>query len=87
MGKRYVVRYDREGRIGAAACVAADSEDWTLSTEDAKADLKASSKDASTGEFVREIDEAELPRNKLAAEGCPVKVIKIFDKDSGQQVA
>ncbi len=87
MGKKYVVRYDREGCIGAAACVAADSEDWELSTEDAKADLRQSSKDASSGEFVREIDEEDLPRNKLAAEGCPVKVIKIFDKDSGRQVA
>ena len=87
MGKKYVVKYDREGCIGAAACVAADSEDWTLSTEDAKADLKDSAKDASSGEFVREIDESELARNKLAAEGCPVKVIKIFDKASGRQIA
>lgn len=87
MGRKYVIKYDREGCIGAAACVAADAEDWTLSTEDAKADLKGSSKDGSTGLFVREIGESELARNKLAAEGCPVKVIKIFDKDSGQQIA
>ncbi|MFH1200369.1 MAG: ferredoxin [Candidatus Micrarchaeota archaeon] len=86
MGKKYIVKYDREGCIGAAACVAADPKDWVLSNEDAKADLASSAKDEATGMFVREIDGADFAANKLAAQGCPVKVIKIYDKDSGAQV-
>ena len=85
MGKKYKVELDREGCIGAAACVAVDSENWEL-VEDGKVDLKNSTQDQKTKFFVREIDESELQKWKEAAESCPVLVIHIVDLDTGKRI-
>lgn len=85
MGKKYRVELDREGCIGAAACVAVDSENWQI-VEDGKVDLKDSKQDEKTKFFVREIDESELARWKEAAESCPVAVIHIVDLETGKRI-
>jgi len=85
MGKKYRVELDREGCIGAAACVAVDSDNWTI-VEDGKVDLKDSNQDTKTKFFVRVIDESELTKWKEAAEACPVVVIHIIDLETGKRI-
>mgnify|MGYP001584869442 FL=1 len=52
MGKKYMIELDREGCIGAAACVAVDPDNWAI-VEDGKVDLKDSKQDLKTKFFVR----------------------------------
>ena len=85
MGKKYRIEYDREGCIGAAACVAVDPENWEL-VEDGKADLSKSEQDSKTKFFIREIDESELQKWKEGAESCPVNVIHIVDLETGKRI-
>ncbi len=85
MGKKYRVELDREGCIGAAACVAVDSDNWMV-VEDGKVDLKDSKQDPKTKFFTREIDESELDKWKEAAESCPVLVIHIVDLSTGKRI-
>lgn len=85
MAKKYRIEYDREGCIGAAACVAVDDESWTL-VEDGKADLNESNKNNKSGFFIREITEEELVKFKEAAEACPVNVIHIVDLETGKRI-
>lgn len=85
MGKKYLVELDREGCIGAAACVAVDPDNWDI-VEDGKVDLKNSKKDSKTGFFVREIDESELQKWKEGAEACPVTVIHIIDLETKKRI-
>ncbi|HLC58624.1 MAG TPA: ferredoxin [Candidatus Nanoarchaeia archaeon] len=83
--KKYRIEYDREGCIGAAACVAVDEENWML-IEDGKADLKDSKKENTKGYFIREITEEQLAKFKEAAEACPVNVIHIVDLETGRRI-
>lgn len=85
MAKKYRVELDREGCIGAAACVAVDTDNWTI-VEDGKVDLKDGIKDEKSGFFVRIIDESELQKWKEAAEACPVIVIHIVDLETGRRI-
>jgi len=84
MGKKYIIKYDRENCIGAAACVAVQPNEWKI-VDDGKADFNNSNKDEK-GFFVREIDESELAFYKESAEVCPVNVIHIYDKETGEKV-
>ena len=83
MGKKYLVEYDRDGCIGAAACVAVQPDQWTM-VDDGKADLKDSKKEGKN--WFKEIDESELEKYKDAEESCPVTVIKIFEKDTKKRI-
>lgn len=66
--------YDREGCIGAASCVAVYPEQWDLAA-DGKADYK-----------VLTFNKEELERNLEAAKSCPVNVIRIKNKKTGEMV-
>ena len=70
MGKKYRVEFDRENCIGAAACAAVNPDNWEISMQDGKANMKSA-----------EIDEAQLHANMEAAQACPVNVIHIFDEN------
>ncbi|VVC02780.1 Ferredoxin [Candidatus Burarchaeum australiense] len=83
MGKKYLVRYERNSCIGAGVCVVMDDKSFEMNT-DGKADLKAGKK--SSAYFEKEIDESELDEAMKAAEGCPVRVIHIVEKDTGKQL-
>ena len=83
MGKKYLIEYDRDGCIGAAACVAVQPDQWNI-VDDGKADLKDSKKEGKN--WIKEIDESELQIYKDAAESCPVTVIKIFEKDTKKRI-
>lgn len=86
MPKKYIVKYDREGCIGAAACVGMDPKDWIIDNSDGKANLLENSGEDEKGFFIKEIDETELSAMMAAAKGCPVVVIHIFDKETGEQL-
>ncbi len=81
--KVYRIVYDRPGCIGAAACVAIAPKVWVMN-EDGKADL-IGGKQISETEWELEVDE-DHELNVDAAQGCPVAVIKIFDKVTGQKI-
>ena len=85
MGK-YIVRYDREGCIGAAACVGMDPKNWILAPSDGKADLIEGKENGQSGIWEKEIDESELEAMMNAARGCPVIVIHVFNKETGEQL-
>ena len=86
LGKKYLVELDRKNCIGSATCAAAAEGYWKMQ-DDGKINLEGSEKKDNNQKQVREIDESELEKLKLSAEVCPVRVIKIFDKETGEQVA
>ena len=85
MGKKYIVKYDRENCIGAASCVAVQPDQWKI-VDDGKADFIGSNKEDKNGFFIKEIDESELEFFKEASEVCPVNVIHIYDKETGEKI-
>ena len=83
MGKKFVIQYERERCIGAAVCVAFSQKDWIIN-DDGKADL-IEGKDVGSDIWEKEIDEEDFEANRQAAEGCPVNVIHIIDKETGKK--
>tara|TARA_Y100000310_G_C20580496_1_gene762732 strand:- start:153 stop:419 length:267 start_codon:yes stop_codon:yes gene_type:complete len=83
MVKKYRVVYDRSCCIGAAACVAVQSEKWEINSEDGKADLIGSSESLEDGKtsWIVEFDDEDLEKFMEAAQVCPVNVIHIYDED------
>lgn len=85
--KRYKIVYDREGCIGAAACVAAYPERWSL-VDDGKADIigdGATKNDDNTQQEL-EFSEEEFQKMMDAAQSCPVNVIHVVDLESGERL-
>lgn len=81
----YVVEYNRGECIGAAACAAVDPDNFTMA-EDGRADLvNGTRKEDAEDVYVKEVDDLDFL--KAAAESCPVQVIKVYDKDTYEQVA
>ncbi|MBI2667210.1 ferredoxin [Candidatus Woesearchaeota archaeon] len=82
--KKYIVQYDRIGCIGAAACVASLPEAWEMD-EEGKAILKGGN---GKGDeiFELEITEEELEKHMDAAKACPVIVIHIINKETGEKL-
>lgn len=83
MGKKYIIEFDRENCIGAAACVAVQPDQWEI-VNDGKADFKGSKE--KNKKFTKEIDESEFAKFKEAAESCPVNVIHIIEKDTKKKI-
>lgn len=83
--KKYQAVYDRKNCIGVLTCVAFHPERWQINQADSKADLRGAKEDSS-GTFTLEFTEEELDKFKTAAEVCPVRVIKIFDMESGKEI-
>lgn len=83
--KRYKIIYDREGCIGAAACVAAYPERWSLA-DDGKADVKDGTHNDDNTEQQLEFSEEEFQKMMDSAQACPVNVIHIVDLETGQRV-
>ncbi|MFH1443424.1 MAG: ferredoxin [Candidatus Micrarchaeota archaeon] len=82
---KYTIELDRDGCIGAAVCEAVCPKHWKMA-DDGKVDLADSVK-GDKGEFyTKEVDEADFESMKMAADGCPVKVIHITNKDTGEKL-
>ncbi|RME53688.1 ferredoxin [Candidatus Woesearchaeota archaeon] len=73
MGK-YKIEFDREACIGAAACAAVLPEVWEIQ-DDGKPIVK-----------IPEFDDDALEANMEAAKACPVNVIHIVNKETGERL-
>lgn len=87
MGKKFLMTLDRKGCIGAAACAAVAPKFWKMNEDDGKVDLIGGKSLENNDKQEMEIDEADLQVNKDAADVCPVKVIVIKDKQTGEKVS
>ncbi len=82
----YIIQYERKSCIGAGVCAAVNPDNFVMN-KDGKADLMNSTlKDSETMVFEKEMDEGQLANAKMAAEGCPVNVIHIINKDTGEKI-
>src|SRR3989344_4909279 len=88
-GMAYTIDHDRPNCIGCGACAAVNPEFWEMDPKDGKSDVKGAKREEDGGEIVRElldIDENNYPKNREAADCCPVNVIHIIDKKTGQKL-
>ncbi len=83
--KRYKLVYEREGCIGAAACVAAYPDRWSLA-DDGKADLKDGKVLEDNAVQELEFTEEEFQKMMDSAQSCPVNVIHIIDLETNERV-
>ena len=82
------IEYDRDGCIGAAACVAIDAKLWEMK-EDNKASIIGGTKmnDGKNEQILMEVsDQEEIDTVIESARVCPVAVIKIFNVETGEQI-
>lgn len=82
--KKYILQHDRPNCIGCSACEAVAPEFWEM-MEDGKSDIK-NSRDLSNGWQELEISEKNFQENKDAADSCPVNVIHLVNKKTGEKI-
>ena len=85
MAKKYILTFNREKCIGAAACNAAAPNKWKL-LDDGKSTLLDNAAKKSDNEEILEFDESQLQEYLDSAQACPVNAIKIKEKDSGKEL-
>lgn len=84
---KWKIEHDRPGCIACGACAAVSPESWTMSPDDGKSDLVGSQHITEGNEIVKEeLELDDLKTNKEAADCCPVNVIHIIDKETGQKI-
>ena len=83
--KCYKVIFERVGCIGAAACVAIAPQFWEI-ISDGKANLKGAKHIKNNDVQELELSQEDLAIMKEAAEACPVTVIHIEDKETGEKI-
>jgi len=80
----YILHHDRPNCIGCAACEAVAPEFWEMNS-DGKSDIKGGkSKDNGWQEL--EFEEKDFEVNKEGADSCPVNVIHIVKKETGEKI-
>ncbi len=82
--KKYVLQHDRPNCIGCAACEAVAPDFWEMN-EDGKSDIK-NAKNLESGWQETEIGGNNFIENKDAADSCPVNVIHIVNKKTGERL-
>ena len=82
--KKFQIFHDRPNCIGCAACAAVAPDFWTMH-EDGKSDIVGSKKNDDETEEL-DIDEKDYNENKEAADSCPVNVIHITNKETGEKI-
>ncbi|HIH05353.1 TPA: ferredoxin [Candidatus Woesearchaeota archaeon] len=82
--KKYQIQHDRPNCIGCAACAAIAPDFWTMH-EDGKSDIVGSKKREDGWEEL-DIGEKDYQLNREAADSCPVNVIHIVDKETGDRI-
>jgi len=80
MMTKYIIRYDRNGCIGAGACAAANPDLFEMDAEN-KAVL-IGGKEVEPGIFELEVEGDHKVVD--AAKACPVEVIKVKNLDTGE---
>ena len=85
MTKIYKIEYDRNNCIGAGICAALDPENFKMN-DDTKADLIDATYNEQTGMWEKEITEEQYEKIMAAAGGCPVLVVHVVDKETGEKL-
>jgi len=80
----YTLQHNRPDCIGCAACEAVAPEFWEMN-EDSKSDIKGG-KNRDDGWQELDFEEKDLQLNKDAADSCPVNVIHIVKKGTGEKL-
>jgi len=81
---KYLLQHNRPDCIGCAACEAVAEEFWEMK-EDGKSDIKGG-KNLENGWQELDFKEKNFEENKEAADSCPVNVIHIIKKDTGEKI-
>lgn len=81
---KYVLQHDRPNCIGCAACESVAPEFWEMN-EDGKSDIK-NGKNLENGCQELDFEEKDFQLNKDAAYSCPVNVIHIVKKETGEKL-
>ena len=81
---KYMLQHDRPNCIGCAACEAVAPEFWEMNG-DGKSDIK-NGKNVDNGWQELDFEEKEFQENKDAADSCPVNVIHIVKKETGEKL-
>ncbi len=81
---KYILQHDRPNCIGCAACEAVAPNFWEMNA-DGKSDIK-NAKNLDNGWQERVIGEKNFQENKDAADSCPVNVIHIVKKETGERL-
>jgi ferredoxin len=82
--KGYKIQHDRPNCIGCGACEAVAPDFWKMK-DDSKSSIKGGKK-LDNGQEEHDIEEKDFQINKEAADSCPVNVIHIIKKDSGEKI-
>jgi len=80
----YTLQHDRPNCIGCAACEAVAPDFWEMN-EDGKADIK-NGKNLDNEWQELGVEEKDYTINKEAADSCPVNVIHIVNKKTGEKI-
>ena len=81
---KYTLQHDRPNCIGCAACEAVTPDFWEMN-EDGKADIKQG-KNLDNEWQELDIEEKDFEANKEAADSCPVNVIHLINKKTGEKI-
>lgn len=81
----YELQHDRPNCIGCAACEAVAPEFWEMN-EDGKSDIKGCNGHDAEGWQRIAISEKNYEENKEAADSCPVNVIHLVNKKTGEKI-
>ena len=79
MSGKFTIEHKRSDCIGCGVCVSLAPAFWEMG-DDGKAKLKGNKANK------RQVEEKDLPKNKAAAESCPVNVIHITDPDGNKLI-
>ncbi|MBI2651327.1 ferredoxin [Candidatus Woesearchaeota archaeon] len=81
---KYILQHDRPNCIGCAACEAVAPDFWEMNS-DGKSDIKNGKHMPNEWQEL-EIEEKNFQANKEAADSCPVNVIHLIRKDTGEKI-
>ena len=82
--EKYILQHDRPNCIGCAACEAVASDFWEMNV-DGKSDIKQG-KSKEDGWQELELSAENYEANKEAADSCPVNVIHLVNKKTGERI-
>lgn len=80
----YILQHNRPDCIGCAACEAVAPDFWEMN-EDGKSDIKGG-KNVENGWQELDFEEKDFQINKDGADSCPVNVIHIVKKETGEKI-
>ena len=81
---KFLLEHNRPDCIGCGACAAVAPEFWEMN-DDGKSDI-TEARDRTDSWQEREIEEKDFENNRHAAESCPVNVIHLKNRDTGEKI-